>query len=625
MSDLKTLQQQAQQSPDTYWGENAQHIHWFQPFDRVLNDDNPPFYTWFTGGRTNACYNAIDRHVFEGRGDQTAIIYDSPVTDTKSKISYKQLQDEVARVAFWLQMQGVSKGDVVLIYMPMIPQAAMAMLACARIGAIHNVVFGGFAPRELQLRIDHSNPNVIITASCGVEPKRIVEYQNILEQALQSSVHKVKHLLIYDRSEHLWQVQQQRDTIWQQTIPQMEKASVVPVESEHPLYILYTSGSTGMPKGVRRDTGGYITALKWSMTHIYDIQAGEVYWSASDVGWVVGHSYIVYAPLLHGCTTVMFEGKPVGTPDAGVFWRIIDEYKVSCLFTAPTAIRAIKREDYEGGEFQKYTLNSLRTLFLAGERCDPDTLYWLQDRTGKPVIDHWWQTETGWAIAANCWGIERQDIRAGSPTTAVPGYQVEVLGKDKKPLPAGVMGEICIKLPLPPGCLQTIWNDDGRFINSYLSEFPGYYQTGDAGIIDEDGYIYVMSRSDDIINVAGHRLSTGAMEEVLSEYKDVAECAVVAKKCKIKGHRPVGFVVLKSGLKRDAAALEKALKQTIRDHIGPIADMDRVYTVPLLPKTRSGKVLRGTLRKMVDGEQFTMPNTIENPTAIDNIQSLLNT
>ncbi|WP_420546969.1 propionyl-CoA synthetase [Curvivirga sp.] len=621
---LDQLQKHALEKPEEYWAAAAEAIDWYKPADKILDDSGAPhFYRWFKGASCNTCYNAVDRHVEAGFGEQTAIIYDSPITGTQSKISYARLQSKVARAASVLKSLGVEKGDRVVIYMPMIPQAAIAMLACARIGAIHSVVFGGFAAHELATRLRDATPKVILTASCGIEPGRVVEYQPMIEGALAEAPGIVKNVVVFQRDQATWNMKEGRDLDWHDSIHNAEPADCVPVEATDPLYILYTSGTTGQPKGVVRDNGGHMVALKWSMKNIYNVDPGEVYWAASDVGWVVGHSYIVYAPLLHRATTVMFEGKPVGTPDAGVFWRVIEEHNVTTLFTAPTAFRAIKKEDPNGDLVKKYNLSKFRSLFLAGERCDPDTLHWAQDILGVPVIDHWWQTETGWPMASNLLGVEQLPIKAGSPTRAVPGYDVHVLTPEGEVLAPGEMGSIATKLPMPPGCLPTLWNADQRYIDSYLSEYEGFYATGDAGYMDEDGYIYVMSRTDDIINVAGHRLSTGAMEETLSELDDVAECAVIGVADNLKGQLPLGFVVLKSGVDKANDDVVKEAVSQVRTQIGPVAAFKHCVVVQRLPKTRSGKILRATMRKIADSEDFKTPATIDDPAILDEIKVAL--
>ncbi|MDD3448225.1 MAG: propionyl-CoA synthetase [Gammaproteobacteria bacterium] len=609
--------------PEGFWANAAEDLHWDRKWDRVLDDSKKPFYRWFAGGLLNTCYNAVDRHVDGHRGDQPAIIYDSPVTGTVQSITYRELRDHVARFAGVLVQHGVEKGDRVIIYMPMIPEAAVAMLACARIGAVHSVVFGGFAAKELATRIDDAKPKIIVSASCGIEVKRVVEYKPLLDDAIDMAASKPRHTVIFQRPQARAAMTEGRDLDWAQAVAAAKPVDCVPVEATHPLYILYTSGTTGMPKGVVRDNGGHAVAMKWSMKNVYNVEPGEVYWAASDVGWVVGHSYIVYGPLLHGCTTVIYEGKPVGTPDAGAFWRVIEQHKVETLFTAPTAFRAIKREDPEGEELKKYDLSRFRNLFLAGERCDPDTLLWAEAQLGVPVIDHWWQTETGWAIAANPMGIEQLPVKPGSPTRAVPGYDVQVLDESGRQMAPGQIGSIVIKLPMPPGCLPTLWGNDERYVKSYLSAYDGYYLTGDAGFKDEDGYLWIMSRIDDIINVAGHRLSTGAMEEVLASHPDVAECAVIGVADTLKGELPLGFVCLKAGVRREEDAIRKELVQLVREKIGPVAAFKTVTIVDRLPKTRSGKILRGTMKKIADGEEYKMPATIDDPSILGEISDAL--
>jgi len=609
--------------PEGFWGEVAEGIHWDRRWSRVLDASRAPFYRWFAGGRLNTCFNALDRHVEAGRGAQPALIYDSPMTAQVRSFTFAQLKDVVARFAGVLKAHGVAKGDRVVLYMPMVPEAAIAMLACARIGAIHSVVFGGFAARELATRLDDAKPKLIVAASCGLEPGRIVPYKPLLDEAIGLASAKPERCVIVQRPQSRAELQPGRDLDWEEAMAGARPASCVPVEATDPLYILYTSGTTGQPKGVVRDTGGHAVALTWSMKAVYGVDAGEVFWAASDVGWVVGHSYIVYAPLLRGCTTVLYEGKPVGTPDAGAFWRVIAQHKVAALFTAPTAFRAIKREDPQGAEIGKYDLSRFRTLFLAGERSDPDTLRWAEEKLKVPVIDHWWQTETGWAIAANCMGIEPLPVKHGSPTKAVPGWDVRVLDAEGKPAAPGAIGALVCKLPLPPGTLPTLWNADERYRKSYLDRFPGFYETADAGMIDEDGYIYVMARTDDIINVAGHRLSTGAMEEVLASHPDVAECAVIGVADPIKGQVPLGFLVLKAGVKRPPAEIEAEAVRLVREKIGPVAAFKTATVVKRLPKTRSGKILRGTMQKIADSEVWRMPATIDDPAILDEIRASL--
>ena len=611
--------------PEGFWGEAAQAIHWDKPWDKVLDDSRPPFYRWFAGGMLNTCYNAVDRHVEAGRGDQIAIIHDSPVTQSQRKISYAELQDLVARFAGVLAGLGVTKGDRVIIYMPMVPEAAIAMLACARIGAIHSVVFGGFSSRELATRIDDAKPKVMVAGSCGIEPNRVVHYKPLLDQAIEMAQHKPARCVILRRPQEPGTMIAGRDVDWEEAMASAQPHGCVSVAATDPLYILYTSGTTGIPKGVVRDNGGHAVAMTWSMKHLYAMQPGEVFWAASDVGWVVGHSYIVYAPLLYGCTTIVYEGKPVGTPDAGAFWRVISEHGVAVMFTAPTALRAIKRVDSQAEFLRKYDLSRYRALFLAGERCDPDTLHWAEEILQRPVIDHWWQTETGWGIAANLMGVEPLPIKAGSPTKAVPGYDVRILDDDGHEQAPGQIGRIMIKLPMPPGCLPTLWQKDDRFVDSYLSAEPGYYLTGDAGMKDADGYLFIMSRIDDIINVAGHRLSTGGMEEVLASHPDVAECAVIGAADQLKGEVPVGLVVLKSGVDRPEEVIDRELVALVREKIGPVADFKKVVVVERLPKTRSGKILRGTMKRIADGQDFNMPATIDDPAILDEITAKLQT
>ncbi|AUB79568.1 propionyl-CoA synthetase [Candidatus Thiodictyon syntrophicum] len=607
---------------DAFWAEAASLIDWIKPWDRVLDDSTPPFYHWFSGAELNTCYNAVDRHVAT-RGDQPAVIHDSPVTNSKEIITYRQLQERVSRFAGALKDLGVTKGDRVIVYMPMVPEALIAMLGCARIGAIHSVVFGGFSARELATRIDDAKPKVMVAGSCGIETNRVVQYKPLLDEAINIAEHKPEHCIIYQRPQEPGTLVPGRDIGWAEAVAAAQPADCVPVAATDPLYILYTSGTTGIPKGVVRDNGGHAVALAWSMGAIYNIKPGEVWWSASDVGWVVGHSYIVYAPLLIGATTIVYEGKPVGTPDAGAFWRVIEEHGVKALFTAPTAFRAIKRDDPNAEQLKRYNLKGFRTLFLAGERCDPDTLQWAERILKVPVIDHWWQTETGWAIAANCTGIELLPVKPGSPTCAVPGYDIQVLDEEGETVKPGDIGRIMIKLPMPPGCLPTLWNNDERFVQSYLAMQPGYYLTGDAGYIDEDGYVYVMSRIDDIINVAGHRLSTGAMEGVLSSHPDVAECAVIGAADQLKGELPLGLVVLKNGVDRDPAVIRKELVDKVREDIGPVAAFKTVVIVSRLPKTRSGKTLRGTMKSIADGKEYKVPATIDDPAILDEIAAAL--
>ncbi|HJO74814.1 MAG TPA: propionyl-CoA synthetase [Rhodospirillales bacterium] len=610
--------------PEGFWGDVAEDVRWIKKWDQVLDSSNKPFYRWFSGGELNTCFNAVDRHVEEGRGDQLALIYDSPVTgNTVRTYTYKQLLDEVAGFAGVLQANGVEKGDRVLIYMPMVPEAAISMLACARIGAVHSVVFGGFASNELAVRINDAKPKVIVSASCGIEIGRVIEYMPLLNGAIDIAAHKPNHCIILERPEAKAALTEGRDIDWATAMASASPAECVPVQATDPLYILYTSGTTGEPKGVVRDNGGHLVALKWSMKNIYGVDPGDVYWAASDVGWVVGHSYIVYAPLFHGCTTILYEGKPVGTPDAGAFWRVISDHKVNVLFTAPTAFRAIKREDPDGKLMQDYDLSSFRHLFLAGERTDSDTLHWAEEKIGVPVIDHWWQTETGWSIAANCIGLHAFPVKPGSPSKAVPGWDVQILDENNTPVADGDIGAICIKLPLPPSSLPTLWNADDRYVDSYLTEFPGFYKTADAGYRDEEGYLYIMARTDDIINVAGHRLSTGGMEEVLSKHPDVAECAVIGVADDLKGQLPVGFLVLKAGVDKDHADIVAEVVAMVRDQIGPVAAFKTASVIDRLPKTRSGKILRGTMQKIADNEDYKMPATIDDPVILDEIKEAL--
>jgi propionyl-CoA synthetase len=611
------------EDPDGFWGDAATAIHWDEPWERVLDDSRAPFYRWFSGGRLNTCHNALDRHVEGGRADQLALIYDSPVTGTKATFTYRELRDEVALFAGVLAAQGVQPGDRVVIYMPMVPEAAIAMLACARLGAIHSVVFGGFAAHELASRIEDAQPKVVVSASCGIEPATLVAYKPLLDAAIELVETKPERCIILQRPQLEAELDPRRDLDWHEAVAQAEPAPCVPVEATDPLYILYTSGTTGQPKGIVRDNGGHAVALAWSMKHVYGVDPGEVYWAASDVGWVVGHSYIVYAPLLHGCTTVLYEGKPVGTPDAGAFWRVVSEHGVSTLFTAPTAFRAIRQQDPNGEHLARYDLSQFRTLFLAGERCDPETLGWAEEKLGVPVIDNWWQTETGWPIAANCLGIERLPVVPGSPTRPVPGWDVHVLGGESEELPNGETGAIVIKLPMPPGASPTLWNADERFREVYLAAFPDYYQTADAGYIDEDGYLFVMSRTDDIINVAGHRLSTGAIEEVLATHPDVAETAVIGVADELKGQLPVGFLVLKAGVEHDHDEIVGEAVQLVRERIGPVASFKTAVVVDRLPKTRSGKILRGTMRRIADGSEYTTPATIDDPATLEEMGEAL--
>ncbi len=590
---------------------------------RVLDDSNKPFYRWFVGGEINSCYNALDIHIENGRGEQIALIYDSPVTDTIKKFTYLELRDNAATFAGALAAQGVQKGDRVIIYMPMVPESIIAMLACARIGAAHSVVFGGFAANELAIRIDDAKPKVIVSASCGIEATKVIPYKRLLDEAIDIAVAKPDRCIILQRSMETACLIEGRDLDWSDAVADAKPHDCVPLAATDPLYVLYTSGTTGRPKGVVRDNGGHVISLKWSMKAIYGVDAGDVYWAASDVGWVVGHSYIIYAPLFKGCTTILFGGKPVGTPDAGVFWRVISEHKVKCLFTAPTAFRAIKREDPGGALIKNYDLTNFKTMFLAGERLDPDTLRWAEKNLGIPVIDHWWQTETGWTISANCIGLHHFPVKEGSPTKPAPGWNLKVVDKKNNPVKAGEIGALVIELPLPPGTLPTLWNNDQGFINSYLDDFPGNYKTADAGFIDEDGYVYVMSRTDDIINTAGHRLSTSAMEEVLADHPDVTECAVLGVKDKLKGQVPIGLLVLNTDVGRDHHEIIQETVQMIQDRIGPVASFKVATVVKRLPKTRSGKILRGTIQKIADNKEWKLPATIDDPAVLDEIKETL--
>jgi propionyl-CoA synthetase len=609
--------------PREFWAAAAEDIYWERRWDRVLDDARPPYYRWFAGGVLNTCYNALDLHIDRGRGKQRALVYDSPVTDTIRAFTYAELRDEVAHVAGALRRQGIARGDRVIIYMPMVPEAVVAMLACARIGAVHSVVFGGFASNELAKRIDDARPRMILSASCGIEVNRVIPYKPLLDGAVDLAAHKVERCVILQRPQLKAELIRGRDLDWGDFVDGAAPAECVPVAATDPLYILYTSGTTGIPKGVVRDNGGHAVALKYSMNAVYGMGAGECYWAASDIGWVVGHSYIVYAPLLKGCTTILYEGKPVGTPDPGAFWRLIAQHGVNAMFTAPTAFRAIKKEDPQGTHIARHDLRNFRTLFLAGERCDPDTLLWARERLGVPVVDHWWQTETAWAIAANCVGLGMLPVKPGSPTKAVPGYDVHVLSEDNQEMAPGQIGSIAIKLPMPPACLPTLWNNDDGFEKSYLAKHPGFYLTGDAGYRDEDGYLYIMSRVDDIINVAGHRLSTGAMEEVLSAHPDIAECAVVGVADEIKGEVPVGFVVTKAGVSRADGEIVRELVDKVRQQIGPVASFKTALVVKRLPKTRSGKILRGTMKRIADSQAYTAPATIDDPAILDEITEAL--
>jgi propionyl-CoA synthetase len=613
--------------PEGFWAEAAKEIDWIEPPKTIFDATQGVYGRWFAGGVVNTCYNALDRHVDRGRADQVALIHDSPLTGSVTKFTYGELLHEVQALAAIMQDFGVAKGDRVILYMPMVPEAVVAMLACARIGAVHSVVFGGFAAKELATRIDDAQPKLILSASCGVEPGRIVQYKPLLDEAIKLATAKPKACIVLQRPQLICDLAPKRDYDWaslrRKAMNDGKKAACVPVAATDPLYILYTSGTTGIPKGVVRDNGGHLVAVKWSMFNLYGVKPGEVWWCGSDIGWVVGHSYIIYGPLLHGATSIMYEGKPIGTPDAGAFWRVISEHKAVAFFTAPTAFRAIRKEDPDGKFIRQYDLSNFRTLFLAGERADPPTVEWAEQQLKVPVIDHWWQTETGWCIAGNPVGLGMLPVKLGSPTVPMPGYQVDVVDEASKPLPANTMGSIVIKLPMPPGCLPTLWNQDARFKEAYLSEFPGYYKTSDAGYKDEDGYVFVMGRTDDIINVAGHRLSTGGMEEILASHADVAECAVLGIKDAIKGEVPCGFLVLKAGVKRAPAEIEKEIVALVRDRLGPVAAFKLAITVGRLPKTRSGKILRGTIKKIADGEAWTMPATIEDPKVLDEIGEAL--
>ncbi|CAK8713132.1 Propionyl-CoA synthetase [Candidatus Electrothrix aarhusensis] len=610
-------------NPEEFWAEAAEAISWHKKWDIVLDSSDPPFYRWFRGGELNTCYNAVDRHVENGHGDRTAIIYDSPVTDTVRKISWTELRDQVATLAGALKAQGAEKGDTIIIYMPMIPEALVAMLACARLGVIHSVVFGGFAANELAIRIDHAQPKMIICASGAIEGKKQLAYKPLIEAAIDQSEHKPEKSIVFQRDFLQADLGQPGDLDWQEIIKDAEPADCVPVAATDPLYILYTSGTTGMPKGVMRDNGGHAVALQWSMKNIYNMEPGDVFWAASDVGWVVGHSYIVYAPLLYGCTTVVYEGKPVGTPDAGAFWRVIAEHKVKVLFTAPTAFRAIKKEDPKGLLLKDYDLSEYKALFLAGERLDPDTYHWAKDLLEVPVIDHWWQTETAWAIVANPMGIEQFSVKPGSATKSVPGYDVKILDSEGNEVGPGEEGNIVIKLPLPPGTLATLWRNEDRFVSSYMSRYRGYYETGDGGYIDEDGYVFVMGRIDDVINIAGHRLSTGAMEEIVASHSQVAECSVIGLDDALKGQKPLGLVVLKAGTDCEVEELNKELIHMVRNGIGPIACYRETVIVTRLPKTRSGKILRGTMRAIAAGKEYRMPSTIDDPSCLEEVATAL--
>ncbi|GHY03575.1 prpE protein [Vibrio cholerae] len=622
MSAYQEQYQSAKEQPEAFWRKQAQQIDWFQPPQTILANDEHGIERWFPDGVLNTCWLALDYHCEQGRGDHTALIYDSPVTGKKQRYSYSALRDSVAKVAGMLAAQGVSKGDRVIIYMPMIPEAAMAMLACARLGAIHSVVFGGFAPNELAVRIEDAEPKVIMTASCGVEINKVIPYKPMVDKAIMDSRWKPEKVLVYQRSECRAELTHARDLEWNTVVQSTTPHGCVPVLATDPLYILYTSGTTGKPKGVVRDNGGHAVALKYSMQIIYNMPQDGVFWAASDVGWVVGHSYIVYAPLIHGCTTILYEGKPVRTPDSGAFWRVCQEYQVTALFSAPTAFRAIKKEDPNGDYLKQYDLSALTTIFMAGERLDPPTLEWVQSKTGKPVIDHWWQTETGWAIAGNPTGLESMPIKAGSATKPIPGYQVEILNELGEKMPANQQGFVALKRPLPPSCLPTVWRNHDRFESGYLAQFPGYYVSGDGGYLDEDGYLFIMGRIDDVINVAGHRLSTGEMEEIVGAHPAVAECAVIGVHDELKGQLPLGLVVLKDGVKIDAQTLEQELVASVRNQIGAVACFKHAIVVERLPKTRSGKILRRIIRQIADGESYTIPSTIDDPMSLNELENL---
>jgi len=611
------------ETPEAFWGEKAEAIEWFKKPETILSKDENGIDRWFADGEMNTAYLALDYHVENGRADQLAMIYDSPVTDTKRKLTYRELRDEVAKFAGVLKSQGVEKGDRVVVYMPMIPEAVVAMLAVARLGAIHSVVFGGFAPHELAVRIDDAEPKVVVTASCGIEISKVIEYKPLLDSAMEKSAHKPNACVVLQRPEVTATLIEGRDIDWATAMETAEPADCVPVKGTDPLYVLYTSGTTGKPKGVVRDNGGHAVALKYSMKAIYNMDAGDVFWAASDVGWVVGHSYIVYGPLLAGCTTVVYEGKPVRTPDAGAFWRVCAEYGCKALFAAPTAFRAIKKEDPDAALLANYDLSKLETIFMAGERLDPPTYHWTVEKTGKPVIDHWWQTETGWSICGNMTGIELKEPKPGSSTVPVPGFNVQILDTEGNELPAGEQGSIALKLPLPPSCLPTVWGDFERFRTGYLSEFPGYYCSGDGGYKDEDGYVFIMGRTDDVINVAGHRLSTGEMEEIVAGHDAVAECAVIGINDPLKGQQPVGLVLLKNGVDIEEDALEAELVALVRQEIGAVACFKRAIVVQRLPKTRSGKILRKLLRQIADGKDYTIPSTIDDPASLPEIQEIM--
>ena len=625
MQDYASLYAQSVDDIESFWLDAAQHISWDTPPETGLDRSDAPFYRWFPDGRLNTCFNAVDRHVLAGRGDQNAIIYDSPITGAKSKMTFAELQQKTAKFAGMLSRLGVEKGDRVIIYMPMIPEAIVAMLGCARLGAVHSVVFGGFAAAELAKRVDDATPKVIVSASCGHEPGRVVEYKPLLDAAIDLATHKPNHCIVVQREAVQAKLVDERDIEWHAAHEGAVELAPISVHATDPLYILYTSGTTGQPKGVVRDNGGHAVALNWSMRYIYDVTPGDVYWAASDIGWVVGHSYITYAPLIYGCTSILFEGKPIGTPDAGVFWRVIAEHKVKVLFTAPTAFRAIKRADPNGNFLKKHDISCLKYLFLAGERADPDTISWAESQLGVPVIDHWWQTETGWSICANPVGIEKLPVKHGSPSVAMPGFEIDILNDDGDVLPTGELGSIAIKLPLPPSCLTTIWGADEAFVDKYLTTFTGYYESGDAGFCDDDGYLYIMARTDDVINVAGHRLSTGQLEEVLADHPDIAECAVIGVADQLKGQLPLGLICLYPSTERKVDDIISEAIDLVRSRVGPVAALNKITVVDRLPKTRSGKVLRGTVAKIADGNDWTMPATIDDPVILDEITAALKT
>jgi propionyl-CoA synthetase len=620
---LQAASDRSLKDPAGFWGEAAETVHWHKRWEKVLDDSRAPFYRWFAGGEMNTCYNALDLPIEKGRGHQPALIYESPVTNSTRTLTYRELRDKVATFAGALARLGVAKGDRVIVYMPMITETAVAMLACARLGAVHSVVFGGFAANELAARIDDAQPKAIISASCGIEIKRIISYKPLLNEVLRIAKHKPQRCVIVQREMERAELIVGRDCDWDEVMDAAKPHECVPVAATDPLYILYTSGTTGQPKGVVRDNGGHLVALKWTMKNIYGVDPGDVYWAASDLGWAVGHSYLVYGPLFHGNTTILYEGKPVGTPDAGAFWRVISKHKVKVMFTAPTAFRSVKREDPGGDLIKNYDLSNFKALFLAGERCDPDTLHWAESHLHVPVIDHWWQTETGWPICANCLGIEPLKVKPSSAGKPVPGWDVRVVDVESRELKRDDIGALVVKLPLPPGTFPTLWNADERFVGSYLSQFPGYYATADAGFMDEDGYVYVMARTDDIINVAGHRLSTGGVEEVLASHPDVAECAVIGVYNELKGQVPIGFLVLKRGVGRNPDEIVAEVVQMVRQKIGPVAAFKTALVVPALPKTRSGKILRGTMQKIADGHDYKMPATIDDSSVLNEITDVL--